>query len=627
MATEIGALAVSVSADVGDFIDAFNRADKATEKFSRQLDKRLLDPLAKISAAAAAAGAAVFAFTKGAADMVDELGNLSQKVGVSIQALSGLKYAADLNNVSLDQLGQGLKQLSKFMVENKVEGVSTEEQLLRIADEFAGAADDANKTAVAMKYFGKSGADLIPLLNQGRAGIEELRKEAARLGVVFDEEAAKKANEFNNNLTRLKAAAQGLQVELAGPLVDALNAAAKAMLAAQKAGDGFFATMIQGFQTLVTGDDAHKINKQIVEATDRLLNAQQMLDNAKGQARDSGGAPFDIDQVKKFTAEVVKADAELKKLIAIKSVLAPEAPEAPRKPTKSLKPDGMDEKAIDEVIAEDKEIKKAMSEAEKLARLDEEQAEEEAKTRAEVAALAQQQRDRELQAERDARVLGLDEGHSYNEAELAQMRAHHEARMKTLFEYIDAEQEAEIAKGQAILDAERQFKEEQLRLGYTHNQLNLAAAKTFFGSMSALMNTNSKKMFKIGQAAAIAETIINTHAAAMGAYKAMASIPYVGPALGIAAAAAAMAAGAAQISAIRSQSVGGGGGAVGTFPASPTTGQPAGTPGGDVGPARGGQTAVINITGGEFFSREQVANLLEKINESLGDGGRIVFAR
>lgn len=81
----------------------------------------------------------------------------------------------------------------------------------------------------------------------------------------------------------------------------------------------------------------------------------------------------------------------------------------------------------------------------------------------------------------------------------------------------------------------------------------LAPAETFFGSMTALMQSNNAKAFKIGQAAAIAETSINTYKAATAAYSAMAGIPYVGPFLGAAAAAAAVVAGMAQISKIRSQ--------------------------------------------------------------------------
>jgi len=71
----------------------------------------------------------------------------------------------------------------------------------------------------------------------------------------------------------------------------------------------------------------------------------------------------------------------------------------------------------------------------------------------------------------------------------------------------------------------------------------------------------SRTAFEVWKLAAIAQTTIDTYKAAMGSYSALASIPYVGPALGIAAAAAAVAAGIARISAIRSTSYSGGGGA------------------------------------------------------------------
>lgn len=86
-----------------------------------------------------------------------------------------------------------------------------------------------------------------------------------------------------------------------------------------------------------------------------------------------------------------------------------------------------------------------------------------------------------------------------------------------------------------------------------------------FGSMSQGLQAfatefgkESKGMFAVAKAAAIAQAVIQTYQAATGAYAAMASIPYVGPALGIAAAAAAVAGGMAKVSAIRSQNMGGG---------------------------------------------------------------------
>jgi hypothetical protein len=81
----------------------------------------------------------------------------------------------------------------------------------------------------------------------------------------------------------------------------------------------------------------------------------------------------------------------------------------------------------------------------------------------------------------------------------------------------------------------------------------LSTASTFFEGLSQLQNSNSKKLARIGKAAAIANTIIKTYESATSAYSAMAGIPYVGPALGVAAAAAAIAGGMANVAAIRAQ--------------------------------------------------------------------------
>lgn len=83
----------------------------------------------------------------------------------------------------------------------------------------------------------------------------------------------------------------------------------------------------------------------------------------------------------------------------------------------------------------------------------------------------------------------------------------------------------------------------------------LQTTQTFLGNIASLQTSNNKKMARIGKAAAIAQAIINTYQSATAAYAAMASIPYVGPALGVAAAAAAVVAGMQNVQAIRSQSV------------------------------------------------------------------------
>lgn len=100
-----------------------------------------------------------------------------------------------------------------------------------------------------------------------------------------------------------------------------------------------------------------------------------------------------------------------------------------------------------------------------------------------------------------------------------------------------SEQTASKARLQAYLDQQN---------------AQLDTAKDFFGNISALQNSENKKIAAVGRAAAIAQATINTYQSATAAYAAMAGIPYIGPALGAAAAAAAIAAGLANVAKIRS---------------------------------------------------------------------------
>lgn len=93
----------------------------------------------------------------------------------------------------------------------------------------------------------------------------------------------------------------------------------------------------------------------------------------------------------------------------------------------------------------------------------------------------------------------------------------------------------------------------RLRVWNQQHAAQLETAAGFFGHMSQLQKSESSKVATIGKAAAISKAIIDTYTAATGAYASLASIPYVGPALGAAAAAAAITAGMANVQAIRSQ--------------------------------------------------------------------------
>jgi len=135
-----------------------------------------------------------------------------------------------------------------------------------------------------------------------------------------------------------------------------------------------------------------------------------------------------------------------------------------------------------------------------------------------------------------------------------------------------------------------------------------------FGDYAKLAEHSNKNLSKIGRAAfkvqktlAVAQTIMKTYESATSAYSSMAGIPVVGPVLGAAAAGAAIAAGLANVAAIRSSSVG-------SF-----------EQGGIVsGSSYSGDNLTANVNSGEMIlNRNQQAKLFQIANQ--GGSGRITI--
>jgi len=111
----------------------------------------------------------------------------------------------------------------------------------------------------------------------------------------------------------------------------------------------------------------------------------------------------------------------------------------------------------------------------------------------------------------------------------------------------------QAAYNAARAETDRQYAEQSKAIDQGRQQIGLAAASDFFGNLASLQHSSNNKIARIGKAAAIAQAIINTYQSATAAFSAMASIPYVGPALGAAAAAVAIATGLANVAQIRAQ--------------------------------------------------------------------------
>lgn len=253
----IGSLRVFLGLDTAEFANGA----KAAADESARLGAALRTSLVAAAAAAAAALGGLAVSVKGVLDAADDLSKTSAKIGVPVEELSRLKYAADLSGVSFEQLQTSSGKLARAMADAadgtgagadafKKIGVSAtnsdgslksvSQVMGEVSDKFAALPNGAQKTALAMDLMGKSGAGMIPLLNGGSAALQELMGEADKLGIVITTETAVAAEQFNDNLSRIGYAAQGLSVGIASALAPSLALAS----------DGFVA-VVQGAVSLL----------------------------------------------------------------------------------------------------------------------------------------------------------------------------------------------------------------------------------------------------------------------------------------------------------------------------------------------------------------------------------------
>ena len=234
---DLAKLVVRLEAESSKLHSELQRANAQISRFGKNTQNAM--GLAKKAIAGLSVGIVLgklASMAKEAIDAGDQLGKMSQKVGLSVEKLSALQYSASLADVSTQQLETGLVKLSRTLGQSGTQGErqreilaalgitssDTGEVVLQVADRFSKMEDSAVKTAAAVELFGRAGAQLIPLLNAGADGLRAQEDELRRLGALMGTDVAKDSEELNDNLTRLNTAFTGVKLKILGDALPAL---------------------------------------------------------------------------------------------------------------------------------------------------------------------------------------------------------------------------------------------------------------------------------------------------------------------------------------------------------------------------------------------------------------------
>jgi hypothetical protein len=221
---------------------AFRSALGRAQGFSKQASNIFKTAFAGLSVAAVAGVA------KQAIELGDNLNKAAIKAGVSGQAISELAFSAGQADIDLASLSNSLRfmqtNLSKAASGSKeannvlsvlgltladIKSLDADRQFELIADRISQLRDPADRARAAVELFGRSGAELLPLFEQGAEGIRKAREEAQRLGASLTDQQIAKLAEADDAIKKLSQSWQNFAARLTSFVAPAITATLDAL--------------------------------------------------------------------------------------------------------------------------------------------------------------------------------------------------------------------------------------------------------------------------------------------------------------------------------------------------------------------------------------------------------------
>lgn len=254
----IAELGVRLSADYARFNADLDRANQGARGAFAGISAAAVAMGAAVALAGVAAAKELFELGKNTLELGDKLANLKARTGVGVEALSGLKFAAEQSDSSLEGLQKGLLKLNQSIgaalrddagkaaqafralgidIQESAKG-GTEKVFNDIADAVKRTGDATALAGPGTALLGKGFIELTPLLQAGSEGLAEFNVQAKNLGQILTEETAQASADFNDNVDVLKAGVQGFANALAAELLPAMAAYSKTLADGASAGTG-----------------------------------------------------------------------------------------------------------------------------------------------------------------------------------------------------------------------------------------------------------------------------------------------------------------------------------------------------------------------------------------------------
>ncbi|MCD1588154.1 DUF4214 domain-containing protein [Halomonas sp. IOP_14] len=232
--------------ELGKLNKGFDRGSRRSKHFNHNVNatSQGLTVLKRAAAPLAGAIAGMFAANtiQNQVDWGDQLQKTNLRIGASTEALSQYNYVAKLSGVEFGQLTTAWQRQTRRIAEaaagtgvasealdrlglsaQALNQLAPEEQFERIATAMQSVESSSERVALAQKLWDSEGVKLVQIVNQGTDAIATMRAEANALGLTISQDTANAMATYNDEVDRLKFAAQGLSQTIAAEMIPSMT--------------------------------------------------------------------------------------------------------------------------------------------------------------------------------------------------------------------------------------------------------------------------------------------------------------------------------------------------------------------------------------------------------------------
>lgn len=229
-----------------------SRASSASASWAKSLTAITVAADFVLNAVSSVAGS-IATFIQSTTENAAQLDRFALVLGISTRELSALQFAASTVGVELDDVRDALGTASENMSEFVTLGTGPAEEALRrfnltltdssgnlrpigallpeLADSFVSVGNRADRLRLAIQLFGEEAAyRLLPILENGRTGLEAYGAEASRVGAIVSDELIQSSATWQQGLAQVQGALQGVGNTILEAVLPTLNAALPAIV-------------------------------------------------------------------------------------------------------------------------------------------------------------------------------------------------------------------------------------------------------------------------------------------------------------------------------------------------------------------------------------------------------------